>query len=77
MRSRYESRQGESGRAKLRECVSGARSDNGDKQVKEVVLFRPRANEISQKQWSGKLYCVCHATRILASGDQESITPCQ
>lgn len=32
---------------KWRECVG---KDNGDEQVRKVVLFRPRANEILQKQ---------------------------
>lgn len=53
-------------------CVRG---DNGEEQVREVVLFRPRVSEILQKQWSGKRHCVCHITRISASGDQESIAP--
>lgn len=52
-----------------RECVSGVGRDNRDKQVKKVVLFRPHANEILQKQWSGTL-CISHYMDIGLSGSE-------
>lgn len=60
----------------------GVGRDNGDERVRKVVLFHPRANEISRENngvgHDGVCAGVCHATRISAPrGNRESMGPCR